>query len=73
MAEPRYLIDTHREFIERDGIPIVESFGIDLLHLEVEPWPRLGEVKGAFALTSGHGDFIDLEPRMVQLAGAMAR
>jgi gentisate 1,2-dioxygenase len=69
MAEPRYLIDTHREFIERDGIPIVESFGIDLLHLEVEPWPRLGEVKGAYALASGRGDFIDLYVLEIPPAG----
>src|SRR5499427_4438960 len=69
MAEPRYLIDTHREFIERDGIPIVESFGIDLLHLGVEPWPRLGEVKGAYALTSGRGDFIDLYVLEIPPAG----
>jgi mannose-6-phosphate isomerase-like protein (cupin superfamily) len=69
MAQPRYLIDTHREFIERDGIPIVESFGIDLLHLEVEPWPRLGEVKGAYALTSGRGDFIDLYVLEIPPAG----
>jgi gentisate 1,2-dioxygenase len=69
MAEPRYLVDTHREFIERDGIPIVESFGIDLLHLEVEPWPRLGVVKGAYALTSGRGDFIDLYVLEIPPAG----
>jgi gentisate 1,2-dioxygenase len=69
MAEPRYLIDTHREFIEREGIPIVESFGIDLLHLEVEPWPRLGEVKGAYALASGRGDFIDLYVLEIPPAG----
>ncbi len=60
MPEPRYLIDTHREFIDRDGIPIVESFGIDLLHVDVQPWPRLGHVRGAYTLTAGRGDFLDM-------------
>jgi gentisate 1,2-dioxygenase len=59
MAEARFLVDTYREFIERDGIPIVEGFGIDLLHVETQPWARLG-ARGAYALTSGRGDFLDM-------------
>ena len=59
MAETKFLIDTHREFIERDGIPIVESFGIDLLNVEVKPWARM-EAKGAYTLTAGRGDFLDM-------------
>lgn len=59
MAEARFLVDTYREFIERDGIPIVEGFGIDLLHVETKPWARLG-ARGAYALTSGRGDFLDM-------------
>src|SRR5919201_4850511 len=59
MAEPRFLVYTHREFIERDGIPIVEGFGIDLPAVEVQPWARLG-ARGAYALTSGRGDFLDM-------------
>src|SRR5947209_6419369 len=41
-------------------MPIVESFGIDLLKVETRPWPRMGPVHGAYALTSGRGDFIDM-------------
>src|SRR5437660_12919818 len=56
----RYLIDTYLDFIQAEGMPIVESFGIDLLKVETRPWPRMGPVNGAYALTSGRGDFIDM-------------
>src|SRR5947209_20326121 len=56
----RYLIDTYLDFIQAEGMPIVESFGIDLLKVETRPWPRMGPVHGAYALTSGRGDFIDM-------------
>jgi hypothetical protein len=58
MTETRYLIDPHRDFIESEGIPIVEDFGIDLLSVEVRPWPRLG-ARGAYTLLRGRGDFLD--------------
>ena len=58
MTETRYLIDPHRDFMEAEGIPIVEDFGIDLLTVEVRPWARL-EAKGAYALVKGRGDFLD--------------
>src|SRR5919202_3518751 len=60
MPEPRYLIDTYLDFIHAEGIPIAEGFGLDLLALETRPWPRMGPVNGAYALTSGRGDFIDM-------------
>ncbi len=59
-TEPRYLIDTYLDFIHAEGIPIVEGFGLDLLKVEVGPWPRIGRVNGAYALTSGRGDLIDM-------------
>jgi mannose-6-phosphate isomerase-like protein (cupin superfamily) len=58
MTETRYLIDPHRDFIESEGIPIVEDFGIDLLSVEVRPWPRMG-ARGAYTLLRGRGDFLD--------------
>ncbi len=69
MAETRFLVDTYREFIERDGIPIVEAFGIDLLSVEVKPWARLG-VEGAYTLTSGRGDFLDMAVLAIPPGGA---
>jgi len=58
MTSPRYLIDPHRDFIESEGVPIVEDFGIDLMTVEVKPWARMGAL-GAYALTRGRGDFLD--------------
>ena len=58
MTETRYLVDPHRDFIESEGIPIVEDFGLDLLSIEVRPWPRMG-ARGAYALVRGRGDFLD--------------
>jgi len=58
MPEPRFLVDTYLEWIAREGIPIVEDFGIDLLSVEVKPWARMGAL-GAFTLLKGRGDFID--------------
>jgi hypothetical protein len=60
VSGPRYLIDTYLDFIHAEGIPIVEGFGMNLLEIEVAAWPRMGHVRGAYALTSGRGDFIDM-------------
>jgi oxalate decarboxylase/phosphoglucose isomerase-like protein (cupin superfamily) len=54
----RFLLDPHLDFIRSEGVPIVEDFGIDLLAVEVAPWPRL-EAAGAYTLLKGRGDFID--------------
>ncbi|HLG72698.1 MAG TPA: hypothetical protein VK009_19950 [Chloroflexota bacterium] len=58
MAETRFLVDTYQEFIQKEGIPIVEDFGIDLLAVETKPWPRMGG-NGAYTLMKGRGDFLD--------------
>lgn len=63
---PRYLIDPHLDFIRSEGIPIHEDFGLDLLTLDVAPWPRLG-ASGAYALVKGRGDFLDMY--VLELAG----
>lgn len=69
-SAPRYLIDTYLDFIHTEGVPIVEGFGMNLLEVGVAPWPRLGSVKGAYALTSGRGDFIDMYVLELPPAGA---
>ena len=60
MSEPRFLVDPYGEWAKGEGVPIHEGFGLDLLALDVAPWPRL-EAKGAFAHLSGRGDFIDMQ------------
>ena len=57
-ASPRFLLDPYLDFIRSEGIPIVEDFGLDLLGVDVRPWPRM-EAAGAYALAKGRGDFID--------------
>src|SRR6266851_760390 len=39
-TSPRYLIDTYLDFVAAEGVPVVESFGIDLLGVETRPWAR---------------------------------
>jgi uncharacterized RmlC-like cupin family protein len=58
MAETRFLVDTYQEWIQKQGIPIVEDFGINLLEVETKPWPLM-EGNGAFTLMKGRGDFLD--------------
>ena len=54
------LIDPYLEFIRAEGLPVVESFGIDLLGVETRPWARMGAVTGSYVHTSGRGDFLDM-------------
>src|SRR5207248_4107852 len=60
MSEPRFLIDPYKEWVAKEGVPVHEGFGLDLLDLDVAPWPRL-EANGAFAHLTGRGDFIDMQ------------
>jgi uncharacterized RmlC-like cupin family protein len=60
MNGPRLLIDPYKDWIASEGIPVHEGFGLDLLGLDVAPWPRL-EANGAFAHLTGRGDFIDMQ------------
>src|SRR5579864_9401452 len=58
MAETRFLVDTYQEFIQKEGLPIAEDFGINLLEVDTKPWPRMGG-SGAYTLMKGRGDFLD--------------
>ena len=60
MNAARYLIDTYLDFIAAEGMPVVESFGIDLLGVETKPWARMGPVNGSYVHTSGRGDFLNM-------------
>jgi quercetin dioxygenase-like cupin family protein len=58
-------IDPYAEWAQREGIPIATGFGVDLLALEVRPWPRL-DARGAFVHLDGRGDFVDVQ--VIELA-----
>jgi hypothetical protein len=55
----RILTDPYLEWADRQGVPIYEDFGLDLLALETRPWARFG-VNGAIAHVHGRGDFLTL-------------
>ncbi len=55
----RILTDPYLDWAAREGVPIYESFGLDLLALELRPWARFG-VPGAIAHVKGRGDFLTL-------------
>ena len=58
-AEAKFLLDPYLDWTTREGIPVHEDFGVDLLVAETKPWPRLGDgCKGAFVHLKGRGDWI---------------
>ena len=58
-SEPRFLIDSYLDWIEAEGVPVVEDFCVDLNRVETRPWPRLG-ADGAAVHMKGRGDYISI-------------
>lgn len=64
----RYLLDPYAEWCGRQGIPVIEDFGVDTLACETASWERLGGgCKGAIVNLKGRGDYmsvfvVDLPP-----------
>jgi hypothetical protein len=56
---PKLLLNPYADWAEREGVPIIENFGIDLIAVETGPWPRFG-VDGAIAHLKGRGDFVSV-------------
>jgi hypothetical protein len=55
----RILTDPYLDWSAREGVPIYEGFGLDLLAIELRPWARFG-VDGAIGHVKGRGDFLTL-------------
>jgi uncharacterized RmlC-like cupin family protein len=55
----RLLTDPYMEWLQEQGPPIVEDFGVDLLAVETAPWDMLG-ANAAFVNLKGRGDFISV-------------
>ncbi len=55
--EPKFLFDPYLDWAEREAVPIVEDFGVDMLKVETKPWARMG-ADGAFVHLKGRGDFL---------------
>ena len=58
-TEARFLYDPYLAWVENEGVPVTEDFGIDLLKVPTAPWPRFG-VAGGVAHLKGRGDFISI-------------
>ena len=54
---PVWLRDPYLEWTAREGVPVVEDFGVDLHKVETRLWPRL-DVPAAFVHLKGRGDFM---------------
>jgi hypothetical protein len=54
-----FLLDPYLDWLEGEGIPIVEDFWVDLLTLETDVWPRMG-TKGVAVHLKGRGDFMSM-------------
>jgi quercetin dioxygenase-like cupin family protein len=55
----RYGIDAYLDWVNKEGIPVTEDYGIDLFKVETAPWPRYG-VNGAAVHLKGRGDFANM-------------
>jgi hypothetical protein len=51
--------DPYLDWAAREGVPVHEDFGLDLLALETKVWPRFG-VQGCIAHVKGRSDFLTL-------------
>jgi hypothetical protein len=56
---PKLLLDPYATWAEKEGVPVTEDFGIDLLKVPTAPWPRFG-VEGGIAHLKGRGDFVSI-------------
>ena len=56
---PKFLIDPYLDWTRKEGPPVHEDFGIDMLTAETGLWPRLGDkCKAAFLHVKGRGDWM---------------
>lgn len=53
------MVDSYLEWVKKEGLPITEDFGVDLLRVETRAWPRF-DAKGAAVHLKGRGDFISM-------------
>jgi len=52
-------IDCYLEWLKREGLPVTESFGVDLLEVPTAPWTRYG-VGAAAVHLKGRGDYLNM-------------
>jgi len=55
----RWIIDGYQEWLDREGVPIVNGLAVHLMDVATKPWPRLG-ANAAFVHLDARGDFCSL-------------
>ena len=58
-AAARYGFDPYLDWIAKEGLPVVEDYGIDLFKVETKMWAR-NEAKTAAVHLKGRGDFSNM-------------
>lgn len=57
----RYMVDSYLEWTAKEGVPIHDDFGVDLMTADTGLWPRFGDgCKGAFIHLKGRGDWMSI-------------
>jgi cupin superfamily acireductone dioxygenase involved in methionine salvage len=55
----KLLLDPYGAWAAKQGVPIVEDFGVDLLSVATSTWPRFG-CEGTIVHLKGRGDFVSI-------------
>jgi mannose-6-phosphate isomerase-like protein (cupin superfamily) len=67
----RVAVDVYLEWLKREGIPVTEDFGVDLLKVPTGRWPRY-DVAAAAVHLKGRGDFLCMFVFDIPPSGATA-
>jgi uncharacterized RmlC-like cupin family protein len=59
LQHPKMLLDPYATWAAKEGVPITEDFGVDLLTAPTGPWARFG-VDGGMVHLKGRGDFVSI-------------
>jgi quercetin dioxygenase-like cupin family protein len=57
--EEKFAIDPYQDWIDREGIPVAEDFGVHMHRVETKPWART-DAKGAIVHVKGRGDNVSI-------------
>jgi mannose-6-phosphate isomerase-like protein (cupin superfamily) len=66
---PRVGVDVYLEWLKREGIPVTEDFGVDLLAVPTARWDRC-DVAAAAVHLKGRGDFLNMFVLDIPASGA---
>jgi len=59
IPHPKMLLDPYATWAAKEGVPVTEDFGVDLLAVPTAPWPRFG-IDGGLVHLKGRGDFVSV-------------